>query len=224
MLISFLRTLILYAIVIFGMRIMGKRQVGQLQPSELVITILISNIATLPIENSDVPLVLGAVPIITLICFDVLVSMLSLKSIRFRHLVAGNPRILIQNGIIDQKELANLRFSIDDLMEELRTNDIFDLREVELAIVETTGHLSVCKKSQHETLTPKTANIHIENTPPPFVVISDRKIIDDGLTLCGISAHTLKELLKKEGYRPEDIFLMTCTSDGDYYIVPISKA
>ena len=129
MLVSFLRTLILYIVVIFGMRIMGKRQLGQLQPSELVITILISNIATLPIENSDVPLILGIIPILTLMCFEVILSVLTLKSIRFRRLIWGNTKILIQDGKIKQQELADLRYSVDDLMEQLRTNGIFDLRE-----------------------------------------------------------------------------------------------
>ena len=120
MLISFLRSLILYIVVIFGMRIMGKRQLGQLQPSELVVTILISNIATLPIENSDVPLILGIVPILTLMCFEVILSVCTLKSTRLRKLVWGNTRVLIQNGRINQQELSDLRYSVDDLMEQRR--------------------------------------------------------------------------------------------------------
>lgn len=116
MLISFLRSLILYLIVIFGLRIMGKRQLGQLQPSELVITILISNIATLPIENSDVPLILGIVPILTLMCFEVILSVCALKNLKLRRLIWGNTRVVIQDGKLDQQELADLRYSVDDLM------------------------------------------------------------------------------------------------------------
>ena len=123
MLISFLRSLILYIVVVFGMRLMGKRQLGQLQPSELVITILISNIATLPIENSDVPLILGLVPILTLMCFEVILSVCTLKSAWLRKLVWGSSRVLIQNGRINQKELADLRYSVDDLMEQLEIVD-----------------------------------------------------------------------------------------------------
>ena len=141
MLISFLRSLILYIVVIFGMRIMGKRQLGQLQPSELVVTILISNIATLPIENSDVPLILGIVPILTLMCFEVILSVCTLKSTRLRKLVWGNTRVLIQNGRINQQELSDLRYSVDDLMEQLRANGIFDLRQVEFVLAETNGQL-----------------------------------------------------------------------------------
>lgn len=223
MLISFLRTLILYVVVIFGMRIMGKRQLGQLQPSELVITILISNIATLPIENSDVPLILGIIPILTLMCFEVILSVLTLKSIRLRRLIWGNTCILIQNGKINQSELSNLRYSVDDLMEQLRTNGIFDIREVEFAVAETTGQLSICKKSDYEALNAKNAGITLEQTPPPSIVISDRKVLDEGLKNCQISSKDLSKILKKEGYRSEDIFLMTCTPQKDYYIVPVDK-
>ena len=200
MLISFLRSLILYLIVIFGLRIMGKRQLGQLQPSELVITILISNIATLPIENSDVPLILGIVPILTLMCF-----------------------VVIQDGKLDQQELADLRYSVDDLMEQLRINGIFDLREVDYAVAETTGQLSVRKKAQYETLNAQTLQIQLTPQPVPVLVINDRKILDQGLKACGLTEGAFKKILKKEGYRSEDIFLMTCTPQLDYYIVPMNK-
>ena len=221
MLISFLRSLILYIVVIFGMRIMGKRQLGQLQPSELVVTILISNIATLPIENSDVPLILGIVPILTLMCFEVILSVCTLQSTRLRKLVWGNTRVLIQNGRINQQELSDLRYSVDDLMEQLRANGIFDLRQVEFVLAETNGQLSIVKKAPFETLSPKSAGIHVENTPPPVLVVDDRKVIEEGLKLCKMSEQELKKLLKKAGYRLEDVFLMTCTPQKDYYIVPL---
>ena len=221
MLISFLRSLILYIVVIFGMRIMGKRQLGQLQPSELVVTILISNIATLPIENSDVPLILGIVPILTLMCFEVILSVCTLKRTRLRKLVWGNTRVLIQNGRINQQELSDLRYSVDDLMEQLRANGIFDLRQVEFVLAETNGQLSIVKKAPFETLSPKSAGIQVENTPPPVLVVDDRKVIEEGLKLCKMSEQELKKLLKKAGYRLEDVFLMTCTPQKDYYIVPL---
>ena len=223
MFISFLRTLILYTILIVGMRVMGKRQLGQLQPSEPVVTILISNIATLPIENSDIPLILGIVPILTLMCFEVLLSVLTLKNLRLRRLLWGNTRVLIRNGRIDQQALSSLRYSVDDLMEQLRTNGIFDIREVDFAVTETTGQLSVYKKPKYESLNPKTANINLPDTPPPSVVISDRKVIDEGLKNCSLTPKQLANILKKEGYRSEDIFLMTCTPDRDYYIVPVEQ-
>lgn len=223
MMISFLRTLILYSVVICGMRIMGKRQLGQLQPSELVVTILISNIATLPIENSDVPLILGIIPILTLMSFEVILSVLTLKSVRLRRLIWGGTRILIKDGRIDQKALAGLRYSVDDLMEQLRQNDIFDLRQVEYAIAETTGQISICKKALFEPLCPKTASISAPPSPPPAVVVSDRKLVQQGLDYCSMQRAELVKILKKEGYKPEDVFLMTCTPDRDYYIVPVER-
>lgn len=220
MLVVFLRTLILYAVVVLGMRIMGKRQLGELQPSELVTTILISNIATLPIENTNVPLLSGAVPILTLMCFEVILSYLGMKNRRLRTFISGTPRIIIRNGIIDQKELASLRYSIDDLMEQLRVNSIFDIQQVEMAVVETTGQLSVCKKAETQPptivemgKTPKALNL-------PAVVVSDGDFVPQGLQYCAVTEEILKKLVKKQGQDIQDIFLMTCTPDRKVYIVP----
>ena len=220
MLVVFLRTLILYAVVVLGMRIMGKRQLGELQPSELVTTILISNIATLPIENTNVPLLSGAVPILTLMCFEVILSFLSMKSQCFRTFISGTPRIIIRNGEIDQQELANLRYSIDDLMEQLRVNSVFDIQQAEMAVVETTGQLSVCKKSE---FSPPTAADLGRRIPPaniPSVVISDGQVVKQGLDYCGITEKKLFALIKKQGREIQDIFLMTCTPDLTVFLVP----
>ena len=124
MLIVLIRTIILYFIIVLGTRIMGKRQLGELQPSDLVITILISNIATLPIEETEIPLVTGIIPILTLVCFEVFSSALSLKSPLARRLISGRPIVIIQNGRLNQKEMRDLRFSLDDLMEQLRGSGI----------------------------------------------------------------------------------------------------
>ena len=223
MLVVFLRTLILYALVVLGMRIMGKRQLGELQPSELVTTILISNIATLPIENTNVPLMSGAVPILTLMCFEVILSYLGMKNRRFRTILSGTPRIIIRQGKIDQQELENLRYSVDDLMEQLRVNSIFDIQQVEMAVVETTGQLSVCKKAE---TVPLTAS-DLGKIPPalniPAVVVSDGQLLPQGLDYCGIKEETVRKLAKKQGRELQDIFLMTCTPDQTVYIVDKEK-
>ena len=223
MLVVFLRTLILYALVVLGMRIMGKRQLGELQPSELVTTILISNIATLPIENTNVPLLSGAVPILTLMCFEVILSYLGMKNRRFRTILSGTPRIIIRQGKIDQQELENLRYSVDDLMEQLRVNSIFDIQQVEMAVVETTGQLSVCKKAE---TVPLTAS-DLGKIPPalniPAVVVSDGQLLPQGLDYCGIKEETVRKLAKKQGRELQDIFLMTCTPDQTVYIVEKEK-
>lgn len=223
LLIVFLRTILLYALVVIGMRVMGKRQLGELQPSELVITILISNITTLPIEDTNVPLLAGAVPVLTLICFEVFLSFLTMKSLNFRKFICGSPRIIIHNGVINQKELYNLRYSIDDLMEQLRQNSIFDIEEVEMAVVETTGQLSVCKKSEKQTVTLEFLNKNIPKTQIPAVVISDGKIVEQVLQYCQISAEHLQKIVQKNGHNVEDIFLMTSTPDHKFFIVPKSK-
>lgn len=223
MLVVFCRTLILYAVVIFGMRIMGKRQLGELQPSELVVTILISNIATLPIENTDVPLLSGIIPILTLMSFEVMISYLTLKNNKLRKIISGSPRILIKDGKIDQNEMENIRYSVDDLMEQLRTNGIFDVREVDFALVETTGKLSVYPKTHNQPVTPKTLKMDIQNQNPPTVVVSDGEIITSSMSYCNLTQAQLDKILKKEDIQYKDIFLMTCTPTKDYYIVPQDK-
>ncbi len=219
MLVVFLRTLILYGLVVLGMRIMGKRQLGELQPSELVTTILISNIATLPIENTNVPLLSGAVPILTLMCFEVILSFLSMKSRRFRTFLSGTPRLIIRNGEIDQQELAKLRYSVDDLMEQLRVNSVFDVQQVEMAVVETTGQLSVSKKAETLPLTAADLGKQVSPLSIPAVVVSDGQMVTQGLSYCGISEETVQKLAKKQGRELQDIFLMTCTPDLNVYIV-----
>jgi uncharacterized membrane protein YcaP (DUF421 family) len=148
MLTLFFRTVVLYIVVIFVIRLMGKRQIGELGPAELVITILISNIATLPIEEQDIPLIVGIVPILTLACFDVFMSWFTLKSSKLRKFIDGNPKVVIQNGKPDKKVLNELRFSEDELLMAVRAKDIKSISDVELAIVETNGTVSVFEKKK----------------------------------------------------------------------------
>lgn len=140
MTVNFLRTMILYIVIVVAVRIMGKRQLGELSPTELVITILISNIATLPIEDTNIPLTAGLVSIFTLVACEVLVSGILLKSPKMRKIVSGSPRVLIRDGVIDQKQLSDLRLSIDDLTAQLRGQGCFDINQVAFAVVETTGN------------------------------------------------------------------------------------
>ena len=143
-----IRSLILYLLVIFAVRLMGKRQLGELQPSELVITILVSNIATLPLEDVDIPLIVGVTPILALVCFEVVISWLNLISPKLRKVISGSPKVIISNGRIDRETMRELRFSVDDLTMALRSQGMFDLSEVQFAVVETTGSVSVMKKKR----------------------------------------------------------------------------
>lgn len=221
MLISLIRTVILYILVIFGMRLMGKRQLAELQPSELVVAILISNIAALPFEDTQLPIFSGVVPIFVLISLDVLVSLLDLKFKPLRKMVSGNPVIIIKDGNIDQYAMKEIRFSIDDLMAQLREKDVFDIDDVAFAVVETTGTLSVYKKYQAQNITTKMLGLEQrKNTQlPPTILISDGEIIQDALNYCQITQSWLNEVLSNKKLKVTDVFLMTCNPDKDYVIV-----
>lgn len=217
----FFKTIILYAIIIFSLRLMGKRQLGELQPSEFVVTILISNIATLPIEDVDIPLLTGILPILTLVCFEVIMSAVSLKSRAARKIISGSPRTVIRDGRVDQSELRSLRFSIDDLMEELRQNSVFDIADVAFAIVETTGKLSVYQKFGARPATAEMLNLpeQGEETAPPVVVISDGQLVKGSLEYCNLRPEWLQKTLNEQDTTVRDTFLMTCNRQAAFYIV-----
>jgi len=221
LLVIFIRTIILYLVIVISLRIMGKRQLGELQPSELVITILISNIATLPIEDTNIPLLGGLIPILTLVCLEVFASILGIKSQRARKLISGTPTFVIKNGVIDQKKLRDLRFTTDDLMEGLREQSIFDIRDVDYAIVETTGKLSVFKVFDQQEVTAKMLKISpkCSSNSPQTTVISDGKLIEDGMNYCNIDERFIANILKKNNCNIKDVFIMTCNRSRDYYIV-----
>ena len=224
MLIVFIRAILLYLLVIFALRLMGKRQLGELQPSELVITILISNIASLPIEDPSIPMVTGVIPILVLAAFELYLSCLSLKSGAVRKLVSGSPVVVIADGVIDQKALHALRFSIDDLMESLRAQGVFDVREVHYAIVETTGSVSILQKYGSRSVTPEMLRLKGTDTPPPLVVISDGKLLPDALEKYHLSRKWLQAVLKQEQQSLKTVFLMTADPQKHYYLVPKSHS
>lgn len=213
-----IRSLILYILVIFSVRLMGKRQLGELQPSELVITILISNIATLPLEDTDIPLSLGVTPILALVCFEVIVSWLNLIFPKFRKMISGSPKIIIRNGKTDPKVLKELRFSVDDLMMSLREKEVFDIEDVQFAIVETTGNISVMRKQMSDTPTRNDLGMKIKNADPPQVIISDGKIIPQAIKVMGIE-NSIEKILNPINLKIEDIFIMTADTQGNYFIV-----
>ena len=223
MLVVFFRAVILYVLVTLCLRLMGKRQLGELQPAEFVITILISNIASLPIEDTSIPMILGLIPVFVLVAFEVIVSTLSLSSKRFRSVLSGKPVIVIYNGVIDQDKLKQLRFSIDDLMESLRQQGVFRIQDVWYAIVETTGKVSVMQKFASRTVTPADLSLSGEEEQPPAVVVSDGKIIRSALTACGMSEDRINREAQKKGLKISQIFLMTATAGGEIYLVEKQK-
>ncbi|MDE6774902.1 MAG: DUF421 domain-containing protein [Ruminococcus sp.] len=219
-----LRSLILYILVIFAVRLMGKRQLGELQPSELVITILVSNIATLPLEDTDIPLIVGLTPILALVCFEVVMSWLILKMPYLRKIISGCPKIIISNGKINRDVMKELRFSVDDLMTALRGQQIFDLNEVQFAIVETTGSVSVMKKPANDTPTREDMNIDTESLDPPQVIVSDGKIMTAALDSMGYNEQFAKNTAKNAGFNMSDVFIMTADSQGNCFIAPKGKS
>ncbi len=212
------RSLLLYIFVIFAVRLMGKRQLGELQPSELVITILVSNIATLPLEDVNIPVIVGVTPILSLVCIEIIMSWLILRFPKLRKMVSGSPKIIIRNGEINVNTLKELRLSVDDLMTALRGSDIFDLNEVQYAIVETTGSFSVMKKQSEDMPTRSDIMKNIMCTDPPVLIVSDGKILDNALKSLGFDENTVDKVLKNAGKKLDDVLLMTAEQAGKCYI------
>lgn len=213
-----LRTLILYFFVILSVRLMGKRQIGQLQPSELVITFLLSEIASLPLENVDMPLLVPAACVAVLVSFEILLSNLSLSNSKVRRLTEGNALFIIKEGKIDMKQMKRLRFTVEDLMEALRQKDIFDLSDVEYAVVETNGALSVFTKFDRTPPNREDLKIKTQNNGIPCVVISDGQIVESNFEFCAMNRKKLGDILLKEKKTVNDIMIMTCDKGGNYFI------
>jgi uncharacterized membrane protein YcaP (DUF421 family) len=220
MLIVFIRAVILYAALILGIRLMGKRQIGELQPSELVTAVLLSNIASLPVEDPAIPMIIGIIPIFTLICLDVIMSYASLRFRGIRRLVCGSSKIVITNGKIHQKELLRLRYSADDLLESLRAMGIFDIDEVQLAVVETNGSLSVYQKFANRPVTNKDLDLKGEkDKDPPMMVIENGTFIDSALQAVGLSRASVSQELSDKGTDINTIYICTADPDGIVNII-----
>jgi uncharacterized membrane protein YcaP (DUF421 family) len=219
MTIIFIRAIILYILLIASVRLMGKHQIGELQPSELAITILISNIATLPVEDPSIPLITGLVPILTLASLDILMSWAGIKSRTLRKITCGKPVVIINNGIIDQKQMKELRFTSDDLIEALHAQNIFDINEVQFAVVETTGSVSVYQKYDYRTVTNSDMNIKKRAVNPPALIVDNGKIVNEALNRIQLGQGWLFSILKQEKTDIKDIFIMTADPDGKYSII-----
>ncbi|MBM6921904.1 DUF421 domain-containing protein [Phocea massiliensis] len=219
MLVVFFRALFLYFFITLGVRLMGKRQLGELQPAEFVIAILISNIASLPIEDTSIPMVIGIIPIFVLVACEVIVSGISLKSRRFRSIISGRPVVVIHDGVIDQEKLRTLRFSVDDLLASLRQQNVFDVSTVWYAIVETTGKVSVIQKYGESPVTSKELHLTGQNETPPDLIISDGKFIHSNEQTNAELHKKAEALLKNKHLTVRQVFLMTGTKDGAFTIV-----
>ena len=221
MVIAFVRTVILYILLIVGIRIMGKRQVGELEPSELVLALLISDLAAVPMQDFGIPLAAGVIPIITLLCITMILSVLTMKSIRFRVLMCGRPSIVIQDGALRRNEMERNRVTIDELMEELRMQGITDITTIKYAILETNGRLSVLLRAEEQPVTAKQMGIATEDVALPLVIINDGRLLSHNLKICGLNETWLKKQLDAQGvHRVEDVFLMTVDEQNHVFCSP----
>ncbi len=209
MLVLLLRTLMIYLLIVAAMRLMGKRQLGELQPSELVSTILISNLASISIESPEVPLAASLVPVCLIVVLELLASALCYKSPRAAKIFSGTPVAVIRGGKIDQGALRELRFSASDLLEALRGKDVFDPGEVDYALFETNGSLSVCKTPGSDTPTRDDMNIPPPKAKTPLVpLVIDGQLLTDNLAWCGKDANWLKQTLKKHHCSLSQVLLL----------------
>lgn len=223
MLITIIRTFLLFSIIILSVRIMGKRQIGEMQASELVVTLLISNIAAIPMQEVGIPLLSGIVPILTLVVLEVVVSTIMLKSSRLRHIINGKPIVIIAKGKIDQQAMHDVRFSVEDLFEELRKNGVFDFTAVEYAILEPDGVLSVLERSCARPPTCDELKITAPSSDFHAVVISDGIIEDNSLKILGWDKPQFEAFLLRKKIAAEDVFIMTAQDRDNYTIVRKEK-
>lgn len=220
MLIIVIRTLILYGAVIVSLRVMGKRQLGELQPSELVVAIMISDLASVPMQDIDIPLMWGILPVLTLLIAEVLLSFISLKSKWARRFLSGEPSIVIYDGTIIESELLRLRFNVNDLLSELRLNGCHDISDVAAAVVETGGKLSVIQKTGARGVTvDDLKRKEIKKEGLPCIIISDGTLNKEELRRSGHSQAWLREeLISREIKSAKQVFLLSLNADEEMYI------
>lgn len=218
MIIAFVRTIILYLLIIAGIRLMGKRQVGELEPSELVLALIIADLAAVPMQDFGIPLLVGIIPILTLLSLTMIISVISMKSIKFRALICGRPSIIVENGKLHQREMAKNRFTVDELMEELRMKGITDIATVKYAILETNGQISVLPFAGQKPPTAQDLKVAPEDPGLPAVLINDGRVLEHNLKLRGYDQSWLNKQLKAHGAKhPEEVYLLTADELGRIY-------
>lgn len=214
-----IRTFIIYCAVAVCVRLMGKRQLGQLQPGELVVTILISEIAATPIMDTGVPVINTVVPLFLLVAFEIFSSLISRKNVTFRYVYDGRPIPVIKNGKIVQKNMKKLRLTIDDILAALRQKNIFDLQEVEYAVVETNGMLSVLQKRKYQPLSDDIMNNPKKDPDSPCAVIIDGRMLNRSDDTFPVSEAKIRKKLQREKIHQKDVLLMTVDKNEKYVII-----
>lgn len=223
MFITIIRTVLLYVLIVFAVRIMGKRQLSELQPSELVVTLIIADIASIPMEDNSRPLLSGLVPMLILVAMEIIVSVLMMKIPKFRKIICGSPVMIIENGKLMQKEMKRLRITTEDLCVQLRQQGVFSLNDVEYCIAETNGNLSVLQKPSKRNPAAEDLNISIKDTGIETVIVNDGEFLNNSLRLSNTNTKQILKILKKENIKLNEIFIMTYNNAGDYKIIKKEK-
>lgn len=217
MLITFFRSILIYIFVLAVMRLMGKREIGQLQPFELAIAIMIADLASIPMTDPGIPISNGIVSILGLLVMHLIISIINMKSINAREIICGRPTILIYRGKIDEKALKKERFTINELEERLRGNNIVNLGDVEYAILETSGQVTVIQKPEKRNTIPEDFNIIPEYEGIPYDLVVDGKIMDKNLKAIGKNREWLKKQVQKFHMIPEDALVVTYDGKGQIF-------
>lgn len=225
MAIILVRTIILYFTVLISMRLMGKRQLGEMELSEFIVAALIADLAATPLQDIGIPLINGLVPIIALFTLETIIAGISMKSIKLRKIFFGTPEIMIKNGKISEERMKNNRFTLDELMQELRNNGLPNASTVEYAILETNGKLNIILKAEEQPVTPKLMNITAESPGYAHIIINEGRILTNNLKLLGRDENWLnKELKSLNMPSAQDIYLFTLSDNGNVYCQPKEKS
>lgn len=217
MVLILIRTIVLYLLVLIVMRGMGKREISQMQPFELAIAIMIADLAATPMAELGIPISYGIVPILGLLTMHILISVINMKSLKMRQLICGKPTILIYRGKIDENALIKENFTINELQERLRGNNINSLSDVEYAILETSGQVTVISKPEKRTVTLEDMNLEATYQGLPYELVIDGNIMEDNLKKLGKNYIWLKKQVEKFGYKPEDALIVTLDANGEIF-------
>ena len=217
MLITFFRSILIYIFVLVVMRLMGKREIGQLQPFELAIAIMIADLASIPMTDPGIPISNGIISILGLLVMHLIISIINMKSIKAREVICGRPTILVYRGKIDEKALKKERFTINELQERLRGNNVVNLGDVEYAILETSGQVTVIQKPEKRNTIPEDFNIVPEYEGIPYDLVIDGKIMDNNLKALGKNREWLKKQIEKFKMRPEEALVVTYDGKGQIF-------
>ena len=220
---TIVRTVVLYIFLTFGVRLMGKRQIGDMQPNELIVTLLISEIAAIPLQDTSQPLLFGIAAIFMLVVLEIAVSILVMKFRKIRKLMNGKSVVIIKNGEIDQKAMKDVRMTVLDLIELLRGQDVFDISTVAFAVLEVNGDLSVLLKSAEQPATAKDLKLTPKSAVLPLPVITDGKIEHDSLNALKVTESEINKLLKINKTKVQDVFLMTMDRNKNINIINMKE-